>query len=141
MHEIGLTHSTATMVPVASAVADRSGAVTGRELLTAVAVGIDLGVRLSMAPVTDLGGSAYQPRSMSRTYQTGTLAGSLVAARLTGLDVEVSKDAFGNAYSQCAGNLQGLAEGTLTVRVQQGVCAQSAVVAMELARSRDQRYP
>ena len=135
VHEVGLTHSTATMVPVALAVADRRGDVTGRDLLTAVAVGIDLGVRLSMAPVTDLGGSAYQPRSMSRTYQTGTLAGSLVAARLAGLDLEAANDAFGNAYSQCAGNLQGLAEGTLTVRVQQGVSAQSAVLAMELAQA------
>jgi 2-methylcitrate dehydratase PrpD len=44
-------------------------------------------------------------------------------------------DAFGNGYSQCAGNLQGLAEGSLMVRVQQGLAASSAVLAMELARS------
>jgi 2-methylcitrate dehydratase PrpD len=132
VHEPGLTHCTATMVPVALATADRNGHVTGRELLTLVALGIDLGARLSMAPVTDLGGSGYKPRSMSRTYQTGTLAGSLHAARLAGLDSDTTKDAFGNAYSQCAGNLQGLAEGKLTVRVQQGLCAQAAIVAMEL---------
>jgi 2-methylcitrate dehydratase PrpD len=135
VHEVGLTHSTATIVPVALAVADRCGRATGRDLLTAVAIGIDLGARLSLAPVTELGGRAYQPRSMSRTYQTGTLAGSLVAARLAGLGLEATKDAFGVAYSQCAGNLQGLAEGALTVRVQQGICAQSAVLAMELARA------
>jgi len=135
VHEVGLTHSTATMVPVALAVADHMGGTSGRDLLTAIAMGIDLGVRLSMAPITDLGGAEYRPRSMSRTYQTGTLAGSLVAARLAGLDLERTKDAFGNAYSQCAGNLQGLAEGSLTVRVQQGICAQSAVMAAELARA------
>ena len=133
VHELGLTHSTATMVPVALAVADRCGRTSGREFLTAVALGIDLGCRLSMTPISHLGGSDYQPRSMSRTYQTGTLAGSLVAARLAGLDAERARDAFGAAYSQCAGNLQGLAEGTLTVRVQQGMSAQAAVLAAELA--------
>jgi 2-methylcitrate dehydratase PrpD len=134
VHEVGLTHSTATMVPVALAVADSVGGTSGRDLLAAIAMGIDLGIRLSMAPITDLGGRDYRPRSMSRTYQTGTLAGSLVAARIRGLDVERTKDALGNAYSQCAGNLQGLAEGSLTVRVQQGICAQSAVLAAEFAQ-------
>jgi 2-methylcitrate dehydratase PrpD len=132
VHELGLTHATATMVPVALAAAD-GRAVSGRELLTAIVVGIDLGCRLSMAPITDLGGDHYVPRSMSRTYQTGTLAGSVVASRLLGHDVETMRDAFGNAYSQCAGNLQGLAEGTLSVRVQQGLCAEAAVLAAELA--------
>ncbi len=132
VHELGLTHATATMVPVALAVADTVGA-TGAQLLTAIALGIDLGCRLSMAPITDLGGAGYVPRSMSRTYQTGTLAGSLVASRLSGHDVETMRDAFGNAYSNCAGNLQGLAEGTLSVRVQQGACADAAVMAAELA--------
>jgi 2-methylcitrate dehydratase PrpD len=81
VHEVGLTHSTATMVPV--------------------------------APITDLGGRDYRPRSMSRTYQTGTLA----------------------RQQAIPGNLQGLAEGSLTVRVQQGVGAQSAVLAAEFARA------
>jgi 2-methylcitrate dehydratase PrpD len=97
-------------------------------------MGIDLGSRLSMAPLTDLGGEDYRPRSMSRTYQTGTIAGALVGARIRGLDLERTKDALGNAYSQCAGNLQGLAEGSLMVRVQQGICAQSAVMATEFAQ-------
>jgi 2-methylcitrate dehydratase PrpD len=135
VHEAGLTHSVATVLPVALATADLVGGVGGRELLTAVALGADAGIRLSMAPVTDLGGEGYHPRSMSRTYQTGTLAGSLTAAKVARVDLETMHDAFGIAYSQCAGNLQGLAEGTLTVRVQQGICAQSAVLALDLARA------
>jgi 2-methylcitrate dehydratase PrpD len=131
VHEIGLTHATATMVPVALALAARRPEVTGAEVLTSIALGIDAGCRLSMAPVTDLGGASYAPRSMSRTYQTGVLAGSLVAARVAGVDIETARDVFGNAYSQCFGNLQGLAEGTLTVRVAQGVAAQMAVQALD----------
>ncbi len=133
VHEVGLTHATATMVPVALAVADSRPETTGQELLTAVALGIDAGCRLSMTPITDLGGASYVPRSMSRTYQTGVLGGSLVAARLAGLTGDVAHDVFGNAYSQCFGNLQGMAEGVLSVRVGQGVSAQLAVQAMELA--------
>ncbi len=57
-----------------------------------------------------------------------------MAARLAGLDLDAMSDAFGNAYSQCAGNLQGLAEGSLMVKVQQGLSAGAAVTAMELAR-------
>ena len=132
VHEVGLTHATSTMVPVALAVADARPATTGQELLTAIALGIDAGVRLSMAPITDLGGASYVPRSMSRTYQTGVLAGSLVAARLAGLTGDVAHDVFGNAYNQCFGNLQGMAEGVLSVRVGQGVSAQLAIQAMEL---------
>lgn len=132
VHEVGLTHATATIVPVALAVAARRPSLTGSDLLTAIALGIDAGCRLSMAPLTDLGGESYIPRSMSRTYQTGVLAGSLVAARLAGLDREAARDAFGLAYSQCFGNLQGLAEGVLSVRVAQGVAAQLAVQAMDL---------
>jgi 2-methylcitrate dehydratase PrpD len=135
VHETALVHATATMVPVALAVAEQVGGVDGRQFLTAVAMGVDLACRLSMAPVISLGGNEYQPRAMSYTYQTGTLAGSLVAARLAGLDRRGLTDAFGNAYSQCAGYLQGLAEGSLMVRVQQGLAASAAVLAMELARS------
>ena len=134
VHEKALVHATATVVPVALAVAEQAGPVDGREFLASVVMGIDLACRLSMAPVISLGGTEYEPRSMSYTYQTGTLAGSLVAARLAGLDREGMADAFGNGYSQCAGNLQGLAEGSVMVRVQQGLAASSAVLAMELAR-------
>jgi len=133
VHEPGLTHATATMVPVALAMAARRPDLTGIEFLTALALGIDAGCRLSMAPITELGGSDYTPRSMSRTYQTGVLAGSLVAARVARAERDVMLDAFGNAYSQCFGNLQGLAEGALTVRVGQGVAAQLAIQAFDFA--------
>jgi len=133
VHEQGLVHATATMVPVALATAERYGVVSGAEVLNAVALGVDLSCRLGLAPTLRLGGAGYAPRSISRSYTTGTLAGSLVAAKLAHFDLEKMKDAFGVGYSQCAGNQQGLAEGTLTVRVQQGLCAHAAIVAAELA--------
>jgi 2-methylcitrate dehydratase PrpD len=135
VHERALVHSAATIVPVALAVSEQVGGIDGRQFLAAVAMGIDLTCRLAMAPTISLGGDSYTPRSMSYTYQVGTLVGSLVAAKLAGLGPQGMGDALGNAYSQCAGNLQSLAEGSLMVRIQQGLSASSAVVAMDLARA------
>ena len=92
-------------------------------------------MRLALAVDMRLGGADRKPRVMSLTYQTGVLAGSLVAGRVAGLDSGQLLDCLGVAYSQVAGNLQGLFEGTLTVRLQQGIAAQSAVMALEFARA------
>lgn len=133
VHEQALTHSTVTMVPVALAVGAASGGLNGRELLTAVAVGNDLAVRLALA-VRQTFGADTATRTMSLTYQTATLAGAIIASKVAGASKDVMADAFGSAYSQVAGNLQGLKEGTLGVRVQQGVASFAAVLAWELAR-------
>lgn len=135
VHERGVVHATSTVVPIALAASEMVGGVNGEQFLAAVAMGIDLVCRLSMAPTVSLGGEEYSPRSMSYTYQLATLVGALVAAKIAGLDRPGLADALGNGYSQCAGNLQGLAEGSLMVRVQQGLSASSAIVAMELAQA------
>lgn len=133
VHEMALVHSAATIVPVALASAERWGRRDGKSFIAAVALGMDAGCRLSLAPTLRLGGADYVPRAISRTYTTGALAGSLTAAKLAGADAELMRNAFGDAYSQCGGNQQGLNEGVLSVRVQQGLCASQAIVAMELA--------
>lgn len=133
VHEVALVHATATMLPVALAAADRRGGVSGREVLTAVAAGIEVCVRLALATQMSLGGEQHVRRVMSLTTQTATLAGSLVAARLADLTAEQARDAFGVAYSSMPGNLQMLLEGARVVRVMQGVSAQLAVQSAELA--------
>jgi 2-methylcitrate dehydratase PrpD len=138
VHEVALVHSAATIVPVALAVAEQhgdaeGGGVAGAELLAAVAVGIELCIRLALAADVPIGGSGHVPRVMSLSTQAPTLAGALVAARLRGLDPDGMADALGVAYAGMAGNLQMLLEGSRVVRVMQGVSAQTAVQAAELA--------
>ena len=135
VHEQALVHATATTVPVALAVAEQAGGVSGRRFIDAVALGNDIACRLALAVDMRLGGADRRPRVMSLTYQTGVLAGSLVAGRVAGLDSGQLLNCLGVGYSQVAGNLQGLFEGTLTVRLQQGIAAQSAVMALEFARA------
>lgn len=135
VHEKALVHATATTVPVALAVAEQIGGVSGRRFVDAVTLGNDIACRLALALDMPLGGTDRRPRVMSLTYQAGVLAGSLVAGYLAGLDRAQLLDCLGVAYSQVAGNLQGLFEGTLTVRLQQGIAAQSAIMALEFARA------
>lgn len=133
VHEVALVHATATMLPVALAAAERRGGGSGREVLAAVAVGIEVCVRLALATDMSLGGEHHVRRVMSLTTQAATLAGSLVAARLMGLPEHQQADAFGVAYSAMPGNLQMLLEGSRVVRVMQGVSAQTALQSAELA--------
>jgi 2-methylcitrate dehydratase PrpD len=135
VHERALVHASATIVPVALAVAERLGGVSGRRFVDAVTLGNDIACRLALGVDMQFGGSGHQPRVMSLTYQAGVLAGSLVAGYLAGLDRAQLLDCLGIGYSQVAGNLQGLVEGTLTVRLQQGIAAQAAVMALDFARA------
>lgn len=135
VHEKAILHATATILPVALAAMELRGGVSGKELLTAVALGIDLSARISLALAVDVGSSAAPTRTMSFTYQTGILVGSLVAARIMGLDENAIRNVLGVAYSQCAGNQQALFEGVSTVRVQQGLSAMTAVLSAQLGKA------
>jgi 2-methylcitrate dehydratase PrpD len=133
VHEKALLHSAASLVPIALAVADETGRVSGKELLTALVLGMDLSARFSLCQIVDITGNKAEIRAMSYTYQTGILIGSLVAARLLGFSAEQARNALGVAYSQCAGNQQALLEGVLTVRVQQGLSAMTGMMSARLA--------
>lgn len=133
VHEKALLHSAASLVPVALAVADQAGQVSGKEFLTALVLGMDLSARFSLCQMNDVTTAGASVRGMSYTYQTGILIGALVAARLMRLSEAETRDVLGIAYSQCAGNQQGLLEGVLTVRVQQGLSAMTAVMSARLA--------
>lgn len=127
VHEKAFAHPTIGVVPVALAVADRRGGVSGAEFLATCIAGIELCCRLSLAPTFVTSGVGYRRRGMSFTYQAGMLAGAAVAARLDGQQSEGVLNAMGIAYSQCAGNQQSITEGKLMVRVQQGLTAAAAV--------------
>jgi 2-methylcitrate dehydratase PrpD len=131
VHERALLHSTVTMVPVSLAAVDARPGPSGADLIAAVAGGIDLAARLSLAPRVNVG-AGHRPRPMSWTYQTGILVGALVAGKLAGLGPDELRNVLGIAYSQCAGNNQCLLEGALTVRVQQGLSAQAALMSLAL---------
>jgi 2-methylcitrate dehydratase PrpD len=133
--EQALIHTTASVVPAALAAAEYlSEPVDGKRLITAVAVGVDVANRLSLAPNHAMDGPNYRPRGMSYTYQIGTFAAAAAVANLWGFDALTTLHAFGLAYSQAAGNQQCLLDGALSVRVQQGLSSASGVLAALMAQ-------
>jgi 2-methylcitrate dehydratase PrpD len=135
VHEKALLHPTVAVVPLALAVAEGRGGVSGREFLAAITAAEEITCRLGLAPEYHVAGDQHRPRGWSYTYQCGTFGGTLAAARLLGLDHAKSVDAMGNAYTALAGNQQAVQERVLAIRAQQGVCAQTAAQAALMAEA------
>lgn len=124
-HERGDMHVFALVVSAALAAAERRGGVNGRELLTAVTIGADLGYRLA------LGITRY--RGWHPTATCGVFAAAAAAGRIMGLNKTQMHNAMGIAYSLSAGNFQGLIDGSLTKRLQPGFAARAGMEAAVLA--------
>ncbi len=127
-HDGAIVHAGVSTVPAALAVADRLGGVTGEELMTAVAAGLEVTTRLSLAcllpPVKT--GWAY-------TALFGLFGATVAAGKLMKLDGERLGHAMGIAYAQAAGNCQCMPDGALSKRMQPGFSARIGVMSSMLA--------
>ena len=125
-------HVSIATVPVAFALAEKHGGVTGREFLAAIAAGTDIHVRLNQAvDIPDW----TMAEGWFATQLFGFISGAATAARLLGLDVEQTENAFGVAYTQLSGSRQ-MAVGAATHlrSMQAGFSGQGAVLAAQLAQ-------
>jgi 2-methylcitrate dehydratase PrpD len=118
-------HPSTTMVPVALAVAETNGA-SGRAVLAAYAVGLEVGAKLAQAL-----GNGHYLRGWHNTATVGVFAATAVAARLSGLDALELRHAWGLAASQAAGLVRNF--GTMTKPFHAGHAARCAVTAVWLA--------
>jgi len=128
-HEGSATRAGVTIVPTAFAVAEARGGVSGTELITAVAVGLDLVCRLSLAATSGLGGSGFLISSI-----TGVFGAAATSAKLLGLNYEQTVNALGIAYSQAAGNMQAYDDKTFVTRLQNGFAAKAGILSGRLAQ-------
>jgi len=96
-------HPTSPTLSAALAVAERVGRVTGKEFITAMTLGIDLIIRMSLAVVQSSEGFKHD---WHLTPLFGTFSSTAVAGRLLGLDANKMADAFGIAFLQAAGSFQ-----------------------------------
>ena len=121
-------HVSVMVVPAVLAAAEASGEpVSGAELLTAIAVGADIIARIRMAA----------GRNGRLGFEGPSIAPFGVAAalcRLWRFDEETTANAWGAAYSQCCGNVQGTADGSWDVWLNAGLGARGGVWAADLAR-------
>jgi 2-methylcitrate dehydratase PrpD len=97
-HYSAKIHPSTSVVPAAIAVAEYRGKATGKELLTAVAIGADMSTRMGLATTWRF------PWHMSPL--TGHYSAAAACAKILGLKPEHIVDAFGIALCQAAGSME-----------------------------------
>lgn len=123
-HDKAVLHANTSVLPAALALAERERK-NGKDLLTAVALGVDFFCRIGLASPS-LGGWVF---SSTIAYFASTVASS----KMLNFDETKMLNALGIAYSQVAGNMQCLSERTLTKRIQPGLGARAGVFSSLLA--------
>ena len=125
-HDEAVIHSYVSVLPAALAMAERDGGVNGKNLITAVTLGVDLMCRLGLA---SFGHDWVYSSTMA--YFGATVA----AGKILGLNKDELHHAMGVAYSQCAGNLQCIKDGGLVKRMQPAFAARAAILSSILAQN------
>ncbi len=129
VHEGAVLHPMATVLGAVMAWSERQATrghkVNGSDLITALALGVDVSTMLGVVTESEL-----------RFFRPATAGGfGAIAAigRLSDFDENQMKDAFGAQYSQTSGTLQPHVEGSPMLGMQVGLNARAAIVSADLA--------
>ncbi len=125
VHEGAVVHAMATLLPAALAWAERAGGVSGRDLITAVAAGVDVAAGLGLAATAEF--------RFFRPAVAGGFGAVAACASLAGLAPARIADAFGIQYGQTSGTMQPHVEGNGVLSMQIGFNARAALTAIDLA--------
>jgi len=125
VHELAVVHPMAVLLSATVAHAERAGGVSGRDLLTAVALGVDVACGLGVASKASL--------KFFRPATAGGFAATAAIGKLMGFEAPRLVDAFGIVYSQMCGTMQAHTEGLLVLGMQIGFNARNAVFSCDMA--------
>ena len=128
-HNESIVHMSSPAVAAALALSEYTS-VTGRALITAVAVGNEISCRVGSVSSGELHKRGFHPTGLFATFGAAYLA-----AKLFGLDAEAMACAAGVAGSFASGLLECWVDGTQTKFLHPGWSAQSGITAAILARS------
>ena len=128
IHKESVLHPNSIAVPVALAIAGNNRNLTGRDVLTSIVAGYEVGTRVGNAATTALFLNGFHPQGTS-----GTFVAAAAAGRLLGLGATAMQNALGVAGSMGAG-LMASQEGAMVKRLHAGRAAQSGVYAAMLAQ-------
>jgi 2-methylcitrate dehydratase PrpD len=128
-HDGAILHAGVSAVPAAIAAAQLRGQLSGADLVAAVAAGLEVTCRLGVAIQVDIIESGFIYTSL-----LGYFGATAAAGRAFGLTGQEMRNAFGIVYSSVAGNHQVTRDASLMKRLQPGLAAQAAVVAVQLAQ-------
>lgn len=128
IHKESIVHAGSIATPVALNLAEaKGGKVSGKELLTAMVAGYEIGHRVGNAATMSLFFRGFHPQGTS-----GAFVAAATAARMLNLDAAQFQHALGMAGSQ-AGGLMAAQEGAMVKRFHSGRAAQSGVYSAQLA--------
>jgi 2-methylcitrate dehydratase PrpD len=128
-HLEALLHPTATVLPCVLAIAQARG-LSGRQVLTALAIGVEATARIGLAA-----GHGLVRRGLHPTSMCGTFGATLAAAWMFELDRDQTANALGIAGGMCAGLHESIIDGSMNKCIHSGVAAQAGYVAAELAEA------
>jgi len=127
IHRDSIIHAGSIVVPIALALGEARGGMTGKHFLEAVIAGYETGTRVGSAASQSLLLKGFHPQGT-----TGTFAAGAAAARALELDPSRTLHTIGSAASQAAG-LMASQEGAMVKRFHSGRAAQSGVYAALLS--------
>lgn len=127
IHKESIVHAGSIALPVAIALAEKTGRRQGRDLITAMVAGYEIGTRVGNAATMSLFFRGFHPQGTS-----GAFVAAATAGRMLGLDAKRMQHALGIVGSQ-AGGLMAAQEGAMVKRFHSGRAAQSGVYAAQLA--------
>jgi 2-methylcitrate dehydratase PrpD len=128
-HAGGSSHPGVVVWSVGLAVGERENS-TGARLLSAAAAGYEVACRVALAASPQ----AVYARGFHPTSVAGVFGAAITAACLMDLSPDQTLNAVGIAGSFASGNMEYLAQGTFTKRIQPGQAAQAGVLAALLAQ-------
>jgi aconitate decarboxylase len=125
VHEPAVVHAMTVPLAAALAFAERAGGVSGRELILAMALGVDI--------AAGLGAAARSGLRFFRPATAGAFGAVAALARLGGFDTDRLINGWGIVYGQIGGTMQSHVEGKPLLPMQIGFAARAALDAIDLA--------
>jgi 2-methylcitrate dehydratase PrpD len=129
IHKESIVHAGSLATPVALAFAEEQGGAPGRDVITAMVAGYEVGHRVGSAATMSLFFRGFHPQGTS-----GAFVAAATAAHALRLDEGQFQHALGIVGSQ-AGGLMAAQEGAMVKRYHSGRAAQSGVYSALLAQS------
>lgn len=114
------------VVPASVALMEQRGGVSGKELITAIYLGVELGIRMALA-INPKPAHALSPA-------LGGFASAAAASKILGLSSEQILDALSIAYCQVCPSGIGITSPSLTKRLTPGLAARAGVFSASLAQ-------
>ena len=125
LHEGAVVHAMASVLPAAQAAAELKGGATGAELITAIAVGVDIAAGLGLAAKS--GFRFFRPAT------AGGFGAVAAAGRLLGVDRTALTRAFAWQLAQASGTMQAHVEGSPILPAQVAFNGRAALQSCQLA--------